>query len=120
VSDAIPPAEAGDAAALHALRIAVKRYRYTLEILDLTGTRKARPAVTAARALQTRLGELHDLDVFLDLLPRTSSPAARSLAELFATRRQRLLARTRKALAAFDIQKLTRSVLGERKQGAAA
>lgn len=120
VVDALPPAEGGDAAALHALRIAVKRYRYTLEILDQTGAKKARPAISAARALQTRLGELHDLDVFMELLSRSTSPASRGLVALFGTRRRRLLSQAQAALASFDARRLTRSALGESKEESAA
>ncbi|HET9480962.1 MAG TPA: CHAD domain-containing protein, partial [Candidatus Polarisedimenticolia bacterium] len=48
--EALAAARAGKPDALHRLRIAIKRYRYTLEILDGAGVRPARAAVARAEA----------------------------------------------------------------------
>jgi triphosphatase len=63
-------------AAMHELRIAVRRFRYALEFLE-----PAMPAETAEiRAelvpLQTALGELHDLDVEIGLVDLHASGAS--------------------------------------------
>ena len=69
-----------DAAALHALRIAYKRLRYTTEIFS-----EALPPDVAALAepaahFQKRLGEIHDLDVARDAMTkaRALSPSAKA------------------------------------------
>jgi CHAD domain-containing protein len=55
-------ATADDAAAMHALRIRFKRLRYTAELFTpVLGDEAARIAKEASR-LQTKLGDLHDLD----------------------------------------------------------
>ena len=54
----------------HRMRIAAKHLRYTMEIFrDLYPDRLKAP-VQAAREAQARLGELHDLDVWIAWLPR--------------------------------------------------
>jgi hypothetical protein len=63
---ALPKALTGRAKALHRLRIALKHYRYALEILDEAGSRRLRPAIARARSLQETLGSLHDLDVLIE------------------------------------------------------
>jgi CHAD domain-containing protein len=58
------------AAEHHAMRIAAKRLRYTLEVFrPLYGARVAR-FVSAARGCQQRLGEIHDCDVWVESLPQ--------------------------------------------------
>lgn len=50
---------------LHAVRVAVKKYRYVLEVgADLLGQRNSR-RLAQLKALQERLGDLHDLQVLL-------------------------------------------------------
>jgi CHAD domain-containing protein len=71
VADAMPSALTGDPVALHRLRIAFKRWRYVLEILQAIHVScgfPTAPALKSARELQTSLGQLHDLDVLIDLL----------------------------------------------------
>ncbi len=55
---------------LHAMRIAAKRLRYTLELFTpvLPGDGKAR--LELVKDIQERLGDIHDCDVWLELLPR--------------------------------------------------
>lgn len=53
---------------LHALRIAAKRLRYTLELFrDLFGQR-GDALIDQVKAVQEDLGEIHDLDVRLELI----------------------------------------------------
>jgi CHAD domain-containing protein len=54
----------------HALRVAVKRYRYTLELLDEAGLAFPGAAVEEARRVQEALGRLHDLDMLIHLMRR--------------------------------------------------
>jgi CHAD domain-containing protein len=53
----------------HRMRIAAKHLRYALEILQPLYGRSLRRAISAARQLQSLLGELHDCDVWLEFLP---------------------------------------------------
>lgn len=54
----------------HAMRIAAKRLRYTLEVFrPLYGASVAR-FVAAAQEAQQRLGDIHDCDVWAEFLPR--------------------------------------------------
>ena len=58
-----------DIEGLHAMRIAAKRLRYTVEIfLPLLGER-GRELLDETRSLQSLLGRLHDDDVWIALLP---------------------------------------------------
>lgn len=77
---ALPAARAGEAGAVHSLRIAIKRYRYSLEILEESGVRRVGPPAVAARALQGELGRLHDLDSLIELVEGgISTSASRTL-----------------------------------------
>jgi len=53
----------------HAMRIAAKRYRYTLEILNGLYDRAFDPVITDLKGLQDLLGEMHDCDVWVQVLP---------------------------------------------------
>jgi CHAD domain-containing protein len=55
---------------LHALRIAVKRLRYTMEAFEPLYHEAFTTPLHTARTLQDLLGDLHDCDVWLDTLPR--------------------------------------------------
>ena len=55
---------------LHQMRIAAKRLRYTMEVFaDVYEGRLDKPLKRAKR-LQGQLGQLHDMDVWIDTLPR--------------------------------------------------
>lgn len=54
----------------HALRIATKRLRYTLEVFAPAFDGALRPHLAGVKRLQTVLGELHDCDVWIAWLPR--------------------------------------------------
>jgi CHAD domain-containing protein len=53
----------------HKMRIAAKRLRYSLEVFEGLYGRAVRPALTLAQKMQTLLGDLHDCDVWIELLP---------------------------------------------------
>ncbi|OLD63616.1 MAG: hypothetical protein AUI47_08640 [Acidobacteria bacterium 13_1_40CM_2_68_5] len=79
----------GDAEALHRLRIAIKRHRYAMEILAEAGVGGLRPAIREARVLQTHLGDLHDLDLLIDLVHQEAHrPGGESLLRRLLRRRQ--------------------------------
>jgi CHAD domain-containing protein len=54
---------------LHALRIAAKRLRYTLQVYASLYDGALDPAISAAKSIQNLLGEMHDCDVWLAALP---------------------------------------------------
>jgi CHAD domain-containing protein len=56
--------------ALHAMRIATKRLRYTMEACTSFYPDALEEAVRAARTIQTLLGDIHDCDVWLHDLPQ--------------------------------------------------
>lgn len=53
---------------LHALRIAAKRLRYTLELFRDVFTARGERLIDIVKAMQEELGEVHDHDVRLDLI----------------------------------------------------
>jgi CHAD domain-containing protein len=57
----------------HAMRIAVKRLRYTLEISRPMCRERLDPAVETVKKLQTLLGDIHDCDIWLDDLDAFTS-----------------------------------------------
>jgi CHAD domain-containing protein len=78
------------AEAQHDLRIAAKRLRYVLEIVESCFGPKAKAARKAAKELQGVLGEIHDCDVMLP-----SAAGIESLRTLLQTRRELLFQRFR-------------------------
>lgn len=54
---------------LHAMRIAAKRLRYTMEIFSSLYPDKLEKPLQAARKSQQILGEVHDCDVWIEFLP---------------------------------------------------
>jgi CHAD domain-containing protein len=52
-----------DVQAIHRARIATKKLRYLIEILDDLGVQSSRPVLTRLRELQQHLGDWHDLEV---------------------------------------------------------
>lgn len=57
-----------DVEGLHNLRIAVKKLRYALEILSFAIGESAAENLSFFKKLQTVLGDLHDRDVFIDVV----------------------------------------------------
>ncbi|MFA7235676.1 MAG: CHAD domain-containing protein [Phycisphaeraceae bacterium] len=54
---------------LHQMRIAAKRLRYTMELYEPILPKKQRRKLAKVRTLQTLLGDLHDCDMWIALLP---------------------------------------------------
>lgn len=54
--------------ALHAVRIAVKRLRYLIEVIDELGLRKTKKPLLLLRHLQRDLGDWHDLEVLEQMM----------------------------------------------------
>ncbi|NIA21323.1 MAG: CHAD domain-containing protein, partial [Anaerolineaceae bacterium] len=50
----------------HQMRIEAKRFRYAMETLSDAYPEKLKQFISAAKALQTLLGELHDCDIWID------------------------------------------------------
>ncbi len=96
VQTAIRLARKGGAKPLHELRIALKQYRYTLELLDQAGSRPADHRLALARSLQQRLGELRDEEQALEWVRasegKSVSAFARRLSRRIETARRRALA----------------------------
>ena len=57
---------------LHRMRVAAKNLRYTLEVLKPLYGRTIESYIRAARTIQDVLGDLHELDVWLQFLPEVS------------------------------------------------
>jgi CHAD domain-containing protein len=85
--DALDPSQAE---AQHSMRIAAKRLRYVLEIVEGCFGAEAVVARRAAKELQGVLGEIHDCDV---MLPHAEG--LESLQALLRTRRELLYQRFR-------------------------
>jgi CHAD domain-containing protein len=54
---------------LHAMRIAAKRLRYTMEIFETIYSDNLKTSLRTAREIQTILGDFHDCDVWVNYLP---------------------------------------------------
>ena len=71
---------------LHAMRIAAKRLRYIMQALAPLYPDELAESIRAARLCQTRLGDIHDGDVWIDTLPRfLEEEQARTLAYFGST-----------------------------------
>lgn len=55
---------------LHAMRIAAKRLRYTMEVFEPLYGGELKEPLKTARTVQTMLGNIHDCDVWVDYLPQ--------------------------------------------------
>ncbi|WP_298273321.1 CHAD domain-containing protein [Geobacter sp.] len=82
-------------AAHHQLRIAVKHYRYRLEIFSPLIVKGYEELHTAVKGYQETLGKMHDLDVFAGIVQEAGLPPAAeaSLMDAIAARRGRFFAR---------------------------
>lgn len=67
----------------HAMRIAAKRLRYTLEILRPLCGNRLEESVEAMRNMQTMLGDIHDCDVWADHLASFAAEEYDRLLTLF-------------------------------------
>jgi len=71
----------------HAMRIAAKHLRYTLEMADSSYEKRLTPFIESARKVQTLLGDVHDCDVWLDQLDAFAAPSAARCAHISETTR---------------------------------
>jgi len=83
----------GDRERHHAMRIAAKRLRYTLEISRPVYSGRLDAAVEAIKRVQTLLGDIHDCDVWLDHLEAFARAERKRIVAMFghAGRFQHLL-----------------------------
>ncbi len=77
-------ASAHDSEALHDLRIAYKELRYSIELLSEALPIDARAQLAPASVFQKRLGEIHDVDVAIDVVKLARSLAAEAREEALA------------------------------------
>jgi hypothetical protein len=54
----------------HAMRIAVKRLRYTMEVFSSLFEGELENDIAVCKKLQNMLGDMHDCDVWMDYLPQ--------------------------------------------------
>jgi CHAD domain-containing protein len=73
---------------LHAMRIAAKHLRYTLEVYEPLFARGLKTHIAWARGLQDALGAVHDCDVWLTELPQLRERQHRRAGPLPAKRRR--------------------------------
>jgi CHAD domain-containing protein len=92
--------DVSDVTALHELRIAYKRLRYAAEMLKDALPPELFALRERAVLMQKRLGEIHDVDVALDLVRRARSLAPTLQARVLAALRQERLRRVDKYLRA--------------------
>lgn len=96
-------AKGGGVEEMHRLRIAIKSYRYMLEVLVEAGLPRLGARVRQARSMQQALGELHDLDVLIErVLRETAAWASRRLLPRLRGLRTGRLERARRLVARFQ------------------
>ncbi|WP_236685668.1 CHAD domain-containing protein [Geobacter pickeringii] len=102
-------------AAQHQLRIAVKHYRYRLEIISLLMTDGYEELHGAVKSYQETLGKMHDLDVFAGIVHEAGFPPAEEapLLDAIAERRGRFYARF-----AVMLERIPLETIGERVRSA--
>ncbi len=85
----------GEALLQHRLRIAIKRYRYRMEVLSPLMGEGYREIHSHVKSYQDLLGRLHDLDVFMELSTGIdlTDGARRALTELITGKRENVFGR---------------------------
>lgn len=68
-----------DPAGLHRVRVAVKRHRYLLEVLDMQASRDQRALAASLERMQHRLGDWHDARMFAERLQAAAAGLPRHL-----------------------------------------
>ena len=105
---ALVRARRGAPGPLHRARIAVKHWRYALELADAAKIASCGAAIRQAQTIQDRLGSIHDLDVLIDRVARDGGAAppidGQPLLDRLHHRRRSLWKETRGALATFRPQ----------------
>ena len=72
---------------LHAMRIAAKRLRYTMEVFEPLYSGDLKQTLSTVRKVQTSLGDIHDCDVWVNYMPQfLEEERARTLAYYGHTR----------------------------------
>ncbi|HEU5180304.1 MAG TPA: CHAD domain-containing protein [Candidatus Polarisedimenticolia bacterium] len=94
-------ARSGSPRAMHRLRIAVKHYRYLLELLSPLGLVGAEPVLEKAQSAQHTLGKLHDLDMLVEFLEDNGS--SKDMRRALARERQRRLQESRREIATLPV-----------------
>ncbi len=72
---------------LHAMRIAAKHLRYTMEIFDPLYDEQLKPYLKAIRLTQESLGQIHDCDVWVAYLPQFEEEERQRTIEYFGNSR---------------------------------
>jgi CHAD domain-containing protein len=72
---------------LHAMRIAAKRLRYTMEVFEPLYHGDLKKMIKTARGVQTLLGDIHDCDVWVDYLPQFLEEEGERTLEYFGHKR---------------------------------
>ncbi len=75
-------------AELHAMRIAAKHLRYTMEVFAPIYPDQLKPAMTAIRRVQEALGDIHDCDMWAASLPQFLQAETRRTRQYFGHTRQ--------------------------------
>ena len=94
--------EPEDVLGMHDLRIAYKELRYSIELLSDALPIDARAQLEPATVFQKRLGELHDVDVAIDVVNQTRNLPDEQRAEALATLATMRAKRVRKYLREVD------------------
>jgi CHAD domain-containing protein len=121
---ALARARRGAPQPLHRARVAVKRWRYGLELAHAAKIASCAKEIEKAQEIQDRLGSIHDLDVLIDRIGRDGRSmrrsAAQPLLDRLHTRRRRLWEEARLELAGFRPQSgvATRRAGAHRQEGA--
>lgn len=68
---------------LHAMRIAAKHLRYTMEAYSAVYEDRLKEQIKTVREIQTLLGDIHDADVWLDFVPEFIDAERERHAEFF-------------------------------------
>ncbi len=89
-------ARSGAPDAMHQLRIAVKHYRYLLELLAPLGLVGAEAVLEKAHTAQHILGKLHDLDMLHEVLSKNGLP--KDMRQALGEERRRRLEESRQAI----------------------
>lgn len=111
-----PPGTPAAAEELHAVRIAAKKLRYQLEILEPYLGERGREAVRRLKALQETLGEFHDDTVLDDTLRAEIARASERGRALLAGELRRLRT-TRRRVLARDEREVRAAIERLREQG---
>ncbi len=97
-----------DCAAQHQLRIAIKHFRYRLELLSFLMGRGAAEAIANLKQYQDLTGWLHDRDVFADLVRRWGFPPdmEQHLLSVIAAERHGIFGQFRQLLTEYPLETL--------------